>query len=184
MSKLFLGGVVGAVVLFIWTMASWMLLPWHKYAVHSFEDQYSVGKVIDQHAPESGIYIYPYLDCQKTSSEDAKEIMGKGPFIYAQITKGGINPYSPHRYVIAFIESFIGALFVSYLLRETRSCLTYPKRIGLATLFGLVAGLLATIPNWNWMGAGGLYTLHIILNFTVGYFLVGLAVGRFVKPYP
>lgn len=184
MSKLFLGGVVGAVVIFIWMMLSWMLLPWHKHTFSSFENQQSVAKVIEQNAPKSGEYVYPYFDCKESSCTEAKEAMTKGPFIYAQVKKEGMNPYSPHLYIVAFLESFVGAVFVSYLLKETRSCVTYQKRICLATMFGLVVGILAAIPNWNWMGATGLNTFIHIFDFTVAYFFVGLSVGNFVKPYP
>ncbi|MCB1084561.1 MAG: hypothetical protein KDK60_00490, partial [Chlamydiia bacterium] len=60
----------------------------------------------------------------------------------------------------------------------------YLKRVYVSGLFGLVAGILGSVWMWNWFGAGGDYTLVMILDGLIGYLLAGIVIAGFVKPKP
>ena len=182
MSRVIIGGIVGAIVLFIWMMVSWMVLPWHGNTIEKFTHPQAVARVIDQNTPKDGVYMFPCEDCHDGSPEQMREVMMKGPFIYAQVRKGGMDPFSPGLYIVSFLEGLVGALFVCYLFRVIERNKCYIKRVVFAAVFGLVVGILGTVPSWNWMGGNGCYTIVLIADFVIAYLLLGIVVAGFVKP--
>ena len=178
MKKIVFGGIVGAVVLFIWTMASWAVLPWHTHAYKEFKNPEAVARIVDQNASEDGVYLFPF---SSSDTEEARENLAKGPIIYAQVQKGGMDPFSPILYIVTFVNGFIGSLFLAYLLRK-KGHPGYFQRVFFGAIFGLTVGILAAVPNWNWMGASGAFTLIVIADYLIAYLLVGITIAGFVKP--
>ncbi|NGX51152.1 MAG: hypothetical protein K1060chlam2_01010 [Chlamydiae bacterium] len=182
MKRVILGGSVGAVVAFVWMMLSWMVLPFYNNTIHHFDNQDAVASTIMQSTPTDGIYVYPHFDGDELSCDDAAKKMAAGPFIYVQVKKSGINPCNLSLYLISLLIGFIGATFLSFILRYTSIATNYCRRIMLSLCFGLVVGILAAVPHWNWMGASAIYTLVVVSDYTITYLLVGLSIAGFVKP--
>lgn len=183
MSKVLIGGIIGAVVIFMWMTISWTVLPWHQQLLKGFKNPDVVAQVIARNVEKDGEYLYPYGECSNEGcSKEMQERLTKGPFIYAQVRMKGMDPMNPMLYVVSFVEAFIGALFTCYLLRNLKTMTSYLRRVYFGGIFGLVIGILAAVPNWNWMGASKAYSLTLIANYVIGYLLVGIIVGGFMKP--
>lgn len=174
------GTLLGAIILFIWTALSWMVLPWHCNTLKKYTDEKSVAAIIKTNTTESGIYVLPHMCDSTMSKEEHMQASAKGPLVFSVIRRDGYNFSSPKPYIGAFVIYLVGAFFVTYLLLQTRDS-TYLNRVWFVTVFGIAAGILAVFPNWNWWGFSLDYTLVGFLDFVIGWFLAGLALAAVTK---
>lgn len=170
------GCVLGGIILFIWMMISWMLLPWHCAVMGKFTNESDVASTIMANAPQDGVYILPNLCQEKIQMEMRANVMKKGPMIFTAIQRGGFDVKSPAPYIISFIIQLIGAFLVTYLLLQVRNS-TYWHRVWFVTLFGIAAGVLTAFPHWNWWGFSFGYVVIEFLDLCIGWFLAGLALA-------
>ncbi len=170
MKKLLMGMVAGGMVLFLWGTVSWMLLPWHRAAMHGFTNEAAVAEVLLANVPKAGIYVLP--DCTKHDQPKPP-----GPFVFASIRPEGVNSTSPALYVRGLLIEMLGALLVTFLV-VTIPGLGYGSRVRLITLVALIAGVLGHLPNWQWWQFSFGFTLVNILDLVIGYFLAGLVIAK------
>lgn len=176
MSKsLFKSALVGSIIVFLWGLFSWMVLPWHTYYFHPFKNENKVAAVIQDHAAEQGIYVIPYtMDYDdNTSTQKMKESIEryeKGPFVLAAIIPGGVEQMGSTHLVIAFLIQFVGALILAWILGLCKG-IKQRKGVLLGALFGLGVGVLGIMPFWNWMGFPLGYVLTLVADLVIGWTL-------------
>lgn len=158
-------GIVGAIVLFIWSMVSWMYLPWHYDTIHSFKDEKAITDVIQAQVTESGVYSYPAM------TKDAKP-QAVAPQIFASVSLRGTNASMVIPMIISFITQLITALLVGWMLSKTH--LSYVRRVLFVTIFGLAGAIASKIPLWNWFGFDSMFTLVNIADVVISWFLAGI----------
>ena len=122
MKKYLWPAVLGGVVIFVWGMISWMVLPWHEMTIKSFADEDAVAEAISANTSERGIYYYPgHPDMEGMSAEEreaAEEAhmakWQKGPNIFVAYNPYGGSMTGPM--IRGFIINVIGVLIVLVLL--------------------------------------------------------------------
>jgi hypothetical protein len=67
------------------------------------------------------------------------------------------------------------------MLLQTRG-LSYGKRVLFLAVAGLAASVIVDIPNWNWWGFSGAYTLVNLVDFTLTWFFAGLVMAKVANP--
>lgn len=179
MGKLIKGTVLGAIIVYIWMMVSWMALPWHCSVMHNFANSDQVSTAIMQNTTKNGIYLLPGM-CSKENGEEQAAAMKKGPIIFASVQRTGIDPYSPSLYIKAFVIFFISALLVTslFLLANIKH---YLKGVVFVTLIGLTIGVFGELPNWNWWGSPLDYVGVEILDCVIAWFLAGLGISAVAR---
>lgn len=190
MGKVIFGGIIGAIIAFVWAFISWTVLPWHESAINKFRNQDFVTWVIKENVTVDGVYMAPCyqndqvnltreeIDQEMSQKEAA---MKSGPYVFAQVRTGGMDLSSPMIYVYSFLTQFVGAMLISIILLKAVEA-SYGGRLLFVTLIGLIVGVLGLIPNWNWFGAGYKFTLIMMTDLVIQWFLVGLFLAGFVKP--
>lgn len=79
MKNLFKASMIGGLIAFIWSLASWTLLPWHTDAFETFKDEKAVAAVLEQNAPRRGIYIIPrYIVEQAPQKAKVQDVANEG----------------------------------------------------------------------------------------------------------
>ena len=192
MGRMIFGGILGAVIAFVWSFVSWMVLPWHEWTLQSFRNEEFVSWVIKENVRKDGVYVIPHMGDNKSALtpselkdklEQDKSAVKSGPFVYAQIKRKGIDYTSPKQYIVSFLTLFVGASLISFLLLKVTES-SYGGRLLFVTVSGLIVGVLGLIPNWNWFGGGNLATLIGIADLVITWFLAGLLMAAIVKPRP
>ncbi|MCB1084563.1 MAG: hypothetical protein KDK60_00500 [Chlamydiia bacterium] len=192
MVKIIIGGLVGAVIAFVWSLISWSVLPWHEYAINPFRNEDFVRWVIKENAPVDGVYIAPLI--KKTGAEQTPEeieetlekqsaAMKKGPFIYAQVRLSGIDSKHPLPYIYTFLTQFVGAALICALLMQAHD-LRYFGRVLFVAGMGLIVGILGHLPSGIWLGAGFLYPAIMVADLLVTWLLAGFFLATFVTKPP
>lgn len=172
MSSCIKAGILGGIVLFIWSAISWMVLPWHMTTMHNFKDQTAVSQIIQANAEQSGIYFSPSY---KTPQEgDAKS----EPMVFAAVHLPGMQPSMVEPMTISFLSQLVSAFLVVWLLSKTRG-LSYSNRVGFILVFALAAGVVTDVPYWNWFKFDAQYTLVAMADLLIGWFFAGLVIAKF-----
>lgn len=169
------GGIVGALILFLWGFVSWMILHWHDTTLHAFNNESAITEVIASNATQSGIYLLP-LQAIKNNQDTTHQ-----PFVFAAVHLEGTPTSMALPMAISFLLQFLAALTVAWMLMQT-SGLSYAGRVVFVLLFALAASMVTHGPYWNWFYFDKQYTLVMVADLLIGWFLAALALARICTP--
>lgn len=177
MRSVFISGILGGIILFIWGAVSWMVLPWHKDSLNGFKDEKSVAAVVGANVAKSGMYILPFQHMD--SPEAAQQTQPAPLMMFASIKTESMKPVGSYM-VTSIITQFLAAFLVAFLVSKT-SGLGYLGRLSFIVLFALTAGIVVDVPYWNWFGFDTHFTLVAFGDLLISWFLAGLVMAKFAK---
>jgi len=166
--------IVGGVIVYLWTMLAWTVMPFHKMSMNRFENQSEAVNSILDSAPQDGIYVAPFMDTK------ADSITGSGPFIFASV-KRGVDFSDMTRPMIAGLLTQIAGAFLITLLLLRSKAMRYWSRVWFVTIVGLIVAILGLVPAWNWWHFPNSWLILGALDYFIGWFLGGLVIGKLVK---
>lgn len=173
--------ILGGVTVFIWSMISWMVLPWHGPTFNQFTDETTVTQTLNANTGKSGIYLLPY---ESDFSIEAKEGFDNkyktGPLAFVAFSKEGGDPTMKPQLVMSLITQLVAALIIAMLLSGA-SGLSYGCRLLFVTGAGLLAGILGYIPNYVWWHFPIDYILVGIADQIIAWFFAGLIMAKIIR---
>lgn len=185
--SLFRAAILGGIIVFIWGMASWMILPWHQVTLKAFTNEQRVASVIRENAPTPGVYIMPNFWAAKNQDEMTNEAkiraetgrdrMASGPVMFASIRPTGVNPSMSGTFFLGLIFQIIAAWIITWMLMQTKG-LNFWGKVRYVTLFGLFAGIVSLLPAWNWWGFSVSYVVVGMMDLIIGWFLGGIVIAK------
>ena len=142
-----LAGLLGTVIMFIWTAVAHMALPLGEAGVKQIENEQGLLAAMQSTLPGRGLYLFPHMAAGTDQAQYTKQI-ASGP--------SGMLIYMPGRDFsfgktlgIEFLTQFVQLLIVSYLLSLTRLD-NFASRVGFFALVGLVQMVATNVSYWNW----------------------------------
>lgn len=180
--KLGKGALIGGFTVFVWSMLSWMVFPWHIQTLYQFTDESAVAKVLRENTHQSGIYILPntshYSNHTPTKEiRKAEEILKKGPFVFASVRLDGMKKMGITPLIISLCSYILAAAVISWMLLQT-SGLRFLERALFVTMIGVLVAVLGILPAWNWWYFSTTYTLVTCLDSIIGWALAGLFLAK------
>ncbi len=174
--------ILGGVAVYVWCMASWMLLPWHKTSFSVFTNETTVAHTLSENAPHSGIYLIPYIsDFSGAQKAEHEKKYTEGPLAFVAFSKeGGNDPQMKKQMVVALLMDLIGAFLIASLL-SAASGISYINRVLFVAGAGLAVGILGNVPNYNWWHFPLNYTAIAIADAFVGWFIAGILMAAVVR---
>jgi len=166
--KTFIAAVVAGVVIFVWGFVSWTVLPWHNTDVHKFSDENLVMQTLANNAPKSGVYYIP--------GDEADYAVGK-PAAFVNVLKNGYYSGMSGMMIKSIIANILLAFLVICLLSRTTG-LSFLQKVGFVSLTGLIIGIAANFPAWNWFGFPTYYSLVMLADVICTWFLAGLVIAK------
>jgi hypothetical protein len=187
MKKALLGGLLGGVVLFVWSFVTHALLPLGMLGVEAIEPAKEPTLLTALRAPltERAIYIFPGRDMsrQPTAEEQKawEEKYKAGPY--------GIIAFNPSpgqfsmgkQLGVEFLGNTMATILAGLILLSIPG---YWQRVLAAGLVGLIAGLDIDVSQWNWYGFPTEYMVAQIADHTLGWLLAGLVMAKVCRPSP
>lgn len=178
------GGLIGGLILFLWSALSWVVLPFHEKTLQSFQNEMLVESALmaSLDHDQGGVYILPSMKGAHSGSgteeakKQAREKAAKGPFVFAVISPKGWGSMPLHS-LIGFLTQALGAALVTGLLLKTGG-MKYWGRVGFVVMFAFAVGVIGHLPHWNWWGFPMGFTLAEFLDLLIGWFLAGLAIAK------
>ena len=182
-TRIFFAGILGGIVMFIWSFIAHDLLPLGELGVSEMPNQQTLRDSMTANLTEPGLYHFPGHKAgpnatrqeKQAAMEQAMKEMANGP--------SGLLVYHPKRDFsfgkllgIEFATEFIEALLLVWLLAQT--CIeTFGGRIGFVFVAGILAAITTNVSYWNWYGFPGVYTVAYMSIELIGFLLVGIIAG-------
>lgn len=160
--------IAGGLVVFVWLMFSWMVLPWHQNSLSAFSNDRQVASSILQNAPADGIYVHPQMD-QPAVKEGAR--------VFAVVRTGNAQQRMTVPLVRSAIIQVIGAFLICWMLMKTKG-LDFMQKVWFVTVGGLFAGVVSALPAANWFGFPIGWSVVQIADLGIGWFFGGLTIAK------
>lgn len=174
--------LVGAIVMFIYFAASWMLLPWHKTTMMSFENETAVASALYENAKVSGVYTLPAMPKDKEEASKSEVVK---PFAFVSVFADGVDwkNQSPLPCMIkAFLLYLVGAALLAKMMRK--SMMTGCCPVGCAMMVGLLVAIFAYVPNMIWFHFPLCWSLLGMADIIIAFTLAGAAIKCILKCGP
>jgi hypothetical protein len=188
-ARILLAGILGGVVMFIWTSIAHMFLPLGEAGIHEMPNEAAVVAVMQSNLGDvKGLYIFPGTglgpDATREQKHDAMKGMGD------KIANGpsGLLMYYPRRefnfpknLIIEFVTEVLEAILVLFLLAQAKID-NSSGRFFFVVVAGILVAIGTNVSYWNWYGFPKRYTAAYMLIEVVGFICVGIVAAMMLKP--
>ena len=193
MSKqIFFAGVLGGIVMFVWTSIAHMALPLGEAGICEIPNDEAVLAALQAGAGnKTGLYILPGMGLgpdathaqRSAAMKDYEAKLAKNPSGLLMYHPAGSRPMNMPKFLtIEFVTELVEALLVVALLAQT-TIVTFGGRVAFVTTAGILAAIATNVSYWNWWGFPTVYTASYMFIEIVGFFFVGLVAALiFRKP--
>src|SRR5262245_36009405 len=187
--RILLAGVLGGIVMFIWTSIAHMALPLGEAGINEIPNESAVLNAMQNSMGDNaGLYIFPGLGVGKNASREEKnEAMKQMQQRIAANPSGILMYHAPGRQfafgkslAVEFSTEVLQAILVIWLLAQTRIG-SFSGRVGFVLVAGILASITTNVSYWNWYGFPGVYTSSYILIEIVGFVLVGVIAALILR---
>ena len=183
-TRILLAGILGGIVMFIWSFVAHELLPLGEMGVKLMPNEDAVASALNDNLHDNpGFYIFPTggltpgatAEQKKAAMTKAEEQMAAGP--------AGVLIYHPKRVFnfpkrlgIEFGTEVILTILAAFLLSRTNIS-GFAGRVGFILVIGILAAITTNIPYENWYGFPRVYTMGLMLTQIIAFLLAGIVVA-------
>jgi hypothetical protein len=187
--RILLAGILGGIVMFVWTSIAHMALPLGETGINKIPNESAVLSAMQSGIGDNtGLYIFPGLGVGKNATREEKNQAMKQMQQRIGTNPSGILMYHPPGRQFAFGKSLaiefstevLQAILVIWLFAQMRIG-SFAGRVGFVLIAGILAAITTNISYWNWYGFPGVYTASYILIEIVGFFLVGIVAALLLR---
>ena len=187
--KILLTGILGGIVMFVWTSVAHMALPLGEAGVHEIPNESAVLSGMQSNmGDQTRLYVFPGTGVGKNATREKKNEAMKHMAEKVAANPSGILMYHPPgrpftigKWLgIEFSTELLEAILVVFLLAQTR-IVSFGGRIGFVVVVGILAAITTNVSYWNWYGFPSVYTASYMFIQIVGFFLVGIVAALFLR---
>lgn len=186
--KILFAGVLGGIVMFVWTSIAHMALPLGEAGVREIPNESAVLSAMQGNMGEQdGLYIFPGPGVGKNATREEKSEAMKHMGEKMEVNPSGIlmyhapgRPFTLGKWLgIEFGKELLEAILVVFLLAQMR-LVSFAGRVGFVLVVGILAAISTNISYWNWYGFPCVYTASYMFTQLVGFLLVGIVAALFL----
>jgi len=187
--KILLAGILGGIVMFIWTSIAHMALPLGEADLGEIPNESVVLSAMQSNIGEqTGLYIFPGRGLGKNPTRQEKQEAMKHMGEKIATNPSGILMYhAPGRPLslgkllgVEFGTELLEAILVVFLLAQTRIA-SFAGRVGFVLVAGILAAIATNVSYWNWYGFPCVYTASYMLIQIVGFLCVGIVAALVLR---
>jgi hypothetical protein len=187
--KILLAGILGGIVMFIWTSIAHMALPLGEAGIGEIPNESAVLSAMQSNiGDQTGLYIFPGLGLGKKATRQEKQEAMKHMGEKIATNPSGILMYHPpgrplvlgKLLGVEFVTELLEAILVVFLLAQTRIA-GFAGRVGFVVVAGILAAIATNVSYWNWYGFPCVYTASYMFIQIVGFFLIGIVAAFMLR---
>ena len=188
--RIWLAGIVGGVVLFIWLSIAHILTPLGRVGFKKLPNEAATLGALKASLADEGLYFYPWMEDPRTippaqrdaAMKEFQEKFAAGPhgLLLYHPAGTGTGAMQPRQLLIEFFKNLLESLFAVFLLTRTAG-LGFGGRVAFVSVVGLIAATSTNLSYWNWYGFPSDYSLAYVFTTLVGYILIGLTAALFLR---
>lgn len=187
--KIFLGGLLGGVVVFLMSAVFHMATQLGEVGIHGMPNEEAMRVALRATMHEPGIYAIPWADMSSGKSKEQQEAdmaayaakYKEGPTALLIYTPGGVEFSFGKALLNQFLFSLVGAFLMAWVLATTAGATSYWTRVLIVAVAALFGGFVYTLPYWNWYKFPANYIWAEIGTWVVSWFVGGLAMAAVIK---
>jgi len=187
--KILLAGILGGIVMFIWTSIAHMALPLGEAGLGEIPNESAVLSAMQSNIGEqTGLYIFPGRGLGKNATRQEKQEAMKHMGEKIATNPSGILMYhAPGRPLslgkllgVEFGTELLEAILVVFLLAQTRIA-SFAGRVGFVLAAGILAAIATNVSYWNWYGFPCVYTASYMFIQIVGFLCAGIVAALVLR---
>lgn len=186
MKQTIVGGLVGGIILFLWGMLAWTVLPLHEPSIREIPNEDVMLGMFKENLSAPGVYLFPATPKQDQQAE--MELWSQkyqaGPIGMIVYDPRGGNPIMSGQMAVGLLLNFIAAFLASwFLVRSTAMTSTFVARVSFYGMIGVLISFASHLQGWNWMSYPMDYTTAMVADTIIGWLLAGMGTAAvFRKP--
>jgi hypothetical protein len=184
MKKVLLPGILGGLLVFVWSAISHTVLPIGSIGfktIPSNED--AVFTALKSSIQEPGLYIMPGIDLSRTPTEaEMTAFQAKyeaGPTAFLIYNPTGAKMMEPGQLIRQALFDILCGLIAAFIISATVASLA--TRGLMVMLMGLFAWLAISVPYWNWYRFPSAFTFGEGLDSLIGWLLGGFLIAWMIQ---
>jgi len=188
--KIILGGLVGAVIVFIVSSLWHTVLGLGEVGIKTLPNEDTVQAALRASITQPGFYFFPAPNMTPGRS---KEQRAADDAAYASKYRQGPNGiliYSPggedfnfgKALLNQFLFNLVAALILAWILSVGAAGTSFGGRWLIVFLASIFAGVVFILPYWNWYNFPLNYVLGDMAGWAVSWGVGGLGMAKIVKP--
>jgi hypothetical protein len=188
--RILLAGLLGGLVMFVWTSVAHMALPLGEAGVREIpNDRELLDAMHAKLGDAAGLYLFPGfgLPADATRAQKNAAMSDYGQKLAAN--PSGLLVYHPPgakeltagQLITELAFEIVQVLLIAWLMSKAM-LEGYLARVGFAVVCGLLAAIPTNVSYWNWYGFPATYTLAYMTTQIVGAGLAGLVVAKLLTP--
>ena len=185
--RVLIAGIVGGIVMFIWSGLAHNLLPLGTMGISSLgNDAAALSGLQSATGDKDGLYMFPAYDMHaqdKGAAMKAWEAKAKaGPSgLVVYHPAGGNRAMNATTLVGEAVKEIIVSILAALLLSLT-TLTRFWSRAGFVAVIGLIATMTTNPSYWIWYGFPTAYAIGYMLTEWIGYVVAGLAIAALLRP--
>jgi hypothetical protein len=185
MKKVLAPGVLGGLLVFVWSAFAHMVLPIGEMGLKTLPggNEEAVLNAMKSNIQQSGLYFMPGYDMSRKPTEaemtafQAKYEAGPTAFLVYHPT--GEKAMSPGQLIRQALFNILCGLIAAFIMSMTVASLA--TRGVMVALMGLFAWVEVNLPYWNWYRFPADFTLGAGLDQVVGWLLGGFLIAWLIQ---
>jgi hypothetical protein len=187
--KILMAGILGGIVMFIWTSIAHMALPLGEAGIGEIPNESAVLSAMQSNiGDQTGLYIFPGPGLGKNATRQEKDEAMKHMGEKIAANPSGILMYhAPGRPLalgkllgVEFGTELLEAILVVFLLAQTPIA-SFAGRVGFVLVAGILAAIATNVSYYNWYGFPRVYTASYMLTQIVGFLCVGIVAALVLR---
>lgn len=184
--KVVLAGVLGGLVLFLWSAVSHMATPLGSAGFRSIpaEREVLLGEAMKVAMNERALYFFPAGDMENMSEADRlarDEKVKNGPSAIIVYMPRDAATLGPKALLSELFTNILVCCLAACVLANVPASVGFMKRALMVAAFGAFAALEVDASHWIWHSFPTPYFLAQVVDHTVGAFLAGLVIAKIAK---
>jgi hypothetical protein len=175
--RVLIAGILGGIAMYVWASVA-HLSPLGAVGSHTLPNERLVVAALQLSlGDKGGVYIYPGPSAGGAAMGAAPKTTPEGMLAY---TSGGAGALTPRQLGTEFALEMIEALLMAAI--AALAAVGFGRRVAIATLVGLIAGMATNFSYWNWYGFGLDYTLANAFMELMKFVVAGLVIAAMLRP--
>jgi len=180
MKKVLLPGILGGLLVFIWSAISHMVLPIGGMGIKTIpNNEDAVLTAMKSNIQQPGLYFMPGYDMSKTPTEAEQTALyakyEAGPTAFLIYHPTGAKVMSPWQLIREALFNILCGLIAAFIIAPTVASLV--TRGVMVMLMGLFAWLAISASYWNWYRFPAAFVIGEGLDQVIGWALGGFLIA-------
>src|SRR5215471_496596 len=185
MKKVLLPGILGGLLVFVWSAFAHMVLPIGEMGLKTIpgNNEEAVLNAMKSNIQEPGLYFMPGYDMSRTLTEAEKTAFQAkyeaGPMGFLVYHPTGVKFISPAQLIRQALFNILCGLIAAFIISTTVASLA--TRGLMVALMGLFAWAEVNLPYWNWYRFPADFTLGAGLDTVIAWLLGGFLIAWLIQ---